>query len=56
VFDCFTDPDHLAKWWGPLACENVIHKLDPRPGGEISLQMTDPGWQFHVGSHRNGNP
>ena len=33
VFDCFTDADHLARWWGPLACENVVHKLEVRPGG-----------------------
>jgi uncharacterized protein YndB with AHSA1/START domain len=49
VFDCFTDPGHLAKWWGPLACENVIHKLDARPGGEISLHMSGPGYSHTMG-------
>ncbi|MDB5461368.1 MAG: hypothetical protein JWO72_3109, partial [Caulobacteraceae bacterium] len=49
VFDCFTDPDRLAKWWGPLRCENVIHKLDPRPGGEISLHMAGPGYSHTMG-------
>lgn len=48
VFDCFTDPGHLARWWGPRACENTIHRLDPRPGGEISLDMAGPGWGRHT--------
>lgn len=49
VFDCFTDPDHLARWWGPLRCENVIHTLDVRPGGEISLHMKGPGYSHTMG-------
>jgi uncharacterized protein YndB with AHSA1/START domain len=49
VFDCFTDADRLAKWWGPRACENVIHRLDPRPGGEISLHMAGPGYSHLMG-------
>ena len=49
VFDCFTDPGHLAKWWGPLGCENVIHTLDVRPGGEISLTMSGPGFSHTMG-------
>ena len=49
VFDCFTDPDHFAKWWGPLGCENVINTLDVRPGGEISLHMAGPGYSHTMG-------
>ncbi|HEX7758120.1 MAG TPA: SRPBCC domain-containing protein [Caulobacteraceae bacterium] len=49
VFDCFTDPEHLAKWWGPLGCQNVINRLDPRPGGEISLRMAGPGYDHVMG-------
>ena len=49
VFDCFVDVDHFAKWWGPMACENVIHKFDPRPGGEISLRMAGPGYDHVMG-------
>ncbi|HWI86313.1 MAG TPA: SRPBCC domain-containing protein [Sphingomonas sp.] len=48
VFACFTDPDHLARWWGPADCENVIHVLDVRPGGEIKLHMAGPGWGGHM--------
>ncbi len=49
VFDCFTDADRLAKWWGPLGCENTALRLDPRPGGEISLIMTGPGYSHTMG-------
>ncbi|RAK58495.1 hypothetical protein DJ021_01115 [Phenylobacterium hankyongense] len=49
VFDCFTDPDHLARWWGPLGCENVINTLEARPGGEISLHMAGPGYSHTMG-------
>ena len=49
VFDCFTDADHFAKWWGPSGCENVIHSLDARPGGEISLLMSGPGFSHVMG-------
>ena len=49
VFDCFTDVDHFAKWWGPLGCENDIIKFDPRPGGDISLRMTGPGYDHVMG-------
>jgi uncharacterized protein YndB with AHSA1/START domain len=49
VFDCFIEPERLAKWWGPLGCENTIYKLDVRPGGEISLQMKGPGYEHTMG-------
>ena len=49
VFDCFTDPAHLARWWGPLECRNDILTLDARPGGEISLRMAGPGYDHIMG-------
>jgi len=49
LFDCFTDADRLAKWWGPLGCENAVHTLDARPGGEISLTMAGPGFSHVMG-------
>lgn len=44
VFDCFVEPERLAKWWGPLGCESVVQTLDARPGGQIALHMTGPGF------------
>ncbi len=49
VFDCFTDPIHLARWWGPLGCQNEIKVLEVRPGGEISLHMAGPGYSHTMG-------
>jgi len=33
VFQAWTDPEHLAKWWGPKNCTSEILHLDLRPGG-----------------------
>lgn len=49
VFACFTDPDRLAQWWGPLGCENHIRTLDVRPGGEISMRMAGQGYDHVMG-------
>jgi uncharacterized protein YndB with AHSA1/START domain len=49
VFDCFTDPRHFAAWWGPLGCQSVVHVLDARPGGEISVQMVGQGYDHPMG-------
>jgi uncharacterized protein YndB with AHSA1/START domain len=49
VFDCFTDPEHFARWWGPLGCRSTIYTLDARPGGEISLRMAGPGYDHVMG-------
>jgi len=49
VFDCFVEPEHFAKWWGPLGCENEIYTLDARPGGQISLRMAGPGYDHVMG-------
>ncbi|MGZ6012980.1 MAG: SRPBCC family protein, partial [Caulobacteraceae bacterium] len=49
VFDCFTDPKHLAAWWGPLGSSNEIKTLDVRPGGQISLRMVGPSFDHVMG-------
>jgi uncharacterized protein YndB with AHSA1/START domain len=49
VFDCFTDPAHLAAWWGPLGSSNEIKALEVRPGGQISLRMMGPGFDHVMG-------
>jgi uncharacterized protein YndB with AHSA1/START domain len=42
VFKAWTDPAHLARWWGPNGFRNTIGKLDVRPGGEWLLVMHGP--------------
>jgi len=42
VFTVWTDPKHVAKWWGPNGFTNTIHEMDVRPGGVWRLTMHGP--------------
>jgi uncharacterized protein YndB with AHSA1/START domain len=42
VFDAWTDPKHLAQWWGPHAFTNPICEMDLRPGGAYRIVMRSP--------------
>ena len=42
VFKAWTDPAHVAKWWGPDGFRSTIQKMDVRPGGEWLLVMHGP--------------
>lgn len=42
VFKVWTDPAHLAKWWGPKDYTNPVCELDLRPGGAIHIDMQSP--------------
>ena len=42
VFQVWTDPTHLAKWWGPKGFTNTFHEFDLRPGGEWRYTMHGP--------------
>jgi uncharacterized protein YndB with AHSA1/START domain len=42
VWEAWTDPGHIAKWWGPDGFTNTITKMDIRPGGEWNLVMHGP--------------
>ena len=42
VWKLWTDPVHLAQWWGPRGFRNTIHKMDVRPGGEWNFIMHGP--------------
>lgn len=33
VFKAWTDPKHLARWWGPRGMTNPVCEVDARPGG-----------------------
>lgn len=39
VFKAWTDPKHLAKWWGPNGFTNPVCEIDPRPGGALLIHM-----------------
>jgi uncharacterized protein YndB with AHSA1/START domain len=37
VFDVFTQPEHLQKWWGPKMVGISVAEFDARPGGKIFM-------------------
>lgn len=53
VYRAFTDPDHLAAWWGPIG--NSLPRdeiaLDVRPGGSLrwtEVFPAEPGVRVHI--------
>jgi uncharacterized protein YndB with AHSA1/START domain len=47
VFKAWTDPKHLAQWWGPKGFTNPVCEVDVRPGGAINIDMTFPDGRSH---------
>jgi uncharacterized protein YndB with AHSA1/START domain len=42
VFKLWTEPEHMAQWWGPKGFTNPVCELDARPGGAIRIHMRAP--------------
>jgi len=42
VWQVWTNPEHLAQWWGPNGFTNTITKMDVQPEGEWDLVMHGP--------------
>jgi uncharacterized protein YndB with AHSA1/START domain len=42
VFNAWTDPKHVAQWWGPGGFTNPVCEVDARPGGEMRIHMRAP--------------
>ncbi len=48
VFAAFTDPQHLAQWWGPNGFTTTTSAFDFRGGGEWRFVMHGPdGRDYH---------
>jgi len=41
VFKAWTEPKHMAQWWGPHGFTNPVCELDVRPGGAYRIVMRD---------------
>jgi uncharacterized protein YndB with AHSA1/START domain len=43
VWDAWTDPDQMARWWGPRGSSTPREsiELDLRPGGVVRFEMVD---------------
>lgn len=42
VWSVWTDPAHLARWWGPNGFSITTHDFDFRKGGEWNFMMHGP--------------
>jgi uncharacterized protein YndB with AHSA1/START domain len=42
VFKAWSDPDHVAQWWGPKGFVNTACSMDFRVGGRFRLDMRGP--------------
>src|SRR5262245_44002375 len=42
LWKAWTDPEHLAKWWGPKGFTNTFQTFDLKPGGAWQFVMHGP--------------
>jgi uncharacterized protein YndB with AHSA1/START domain len=42
VWDAWTDPAQVVKWWGPRGFTTTVHEMDVKPGGVWRLTMRGP--------------
>ncbi len=42
VWQAWTDPKHMAQWWGPEGFATPICELDARPGGAYRIVLRGP--------------
>jgi uncharacterized protein YndB with AHSA1/START domain len=42
IFAAFSNPERLAKWWGPSGFSNTINQFQFKPGGKWSFIMHGP--------------
>jgi len=50
VFEAWSSPEMLARWWGPTHFTLPVCEVDFRPGGAYRMTMRDPGgneYPFH---------
>ncbi len=47
VFRAWTEPEHLARWWGPRGFTVLSYKADVRPGGAFRFGIRSPEGSEH---------
>jgi uncharacterized protein YndB with AHSA1/START domain len=47
VFKAWTQPEHLARWWGPRGYATSVSEMDLRPGGAYRFRMQSPEGAVH---------
>jgi uncharacterized protein YndB with AHSA1/START domain len=54
VFRAWTEPELIARWWGPQGFTTTAYDIDVRPGGVFRLSMRSPEGTEHrkIGTYR----
>jgi uncharacterized protein YndB with AHSA1/START domain len=52
VWELWSDPRKLERWWGPPTYPATVEKHDLSPGGEVTYLMTGPEGDTHHGVWR----
>ena len=47
VFEAWTDPARLVRWWGPKGFTTPACEMDVRPGGGFRMSMRSPEGTDH---------
>jgi len=47
VFKAWTDPEQVARWWGPKGFVTIDYEMDIRPGGAYRQRMRSPEGTDH---------
>lgn len=50
VWEAWTQPEHIAAWWGPEGMNTRVQSLDFRPGGSWQYAMTMPNGKDFITS------
>lgn len=58
VFQAYTDPDLIPRWWGPRDMKTTVEKMDVRPGGEYRFVHHAPDGSEYAfrGEYREVSP
>ena len=58
VWKCFTDPERMKQWWGPMGVKVLKATMDLRPGGSYHYGMQTPEGNVMWGKfvYRNIDP
>src|SRR5205807_1597904 len=58
VFRAWTEPEQMARWWGPKGFTTTGYDIDVRPGGRYRACMRAPDGREHCrsGTYREITP
>jgi uncharacterized protein YndB with AHSA1/START domain len=46
VWDAWTDPAYLERWWAPAPAQSRVDRLELRPGGGFVTRLSEDGTNF----------